>query len=108
MTLAPASGGWRFYTTAGDVWSDVFPSFAEAAAALPPAGAVEIALPARAAILERLARHGWSVARGLPDLYVLPGAPARLESAVPARLYDRDLLVEIKGPTDASAAGGAH
>jgi hypothetical protein len=54
-----------------------------------------------AAVLERLAREGWAVARGLPDLYIFSGDPVRLESAVPARLEQRDLLVEIKGPTDA-------
>lgn len=54
-----------------------------------------------AAVLERLAREGWAVARGLPDLYIFSGEHVRLESAVPARLEQRDLLVEIKGPTDA-------
>ncbi len=54
-----------------------------------------------AAVLGRLAREGWAAARGLPDLYIFPGPPIRIEGAVPARVDDRDLLVEIKGPTDA-------
>lgn len=54
-----------------------------------------------ASVLRRLAREGWAVARGLPDLYIFSGAPVRVESGVPARLEQRDLLVEIKGPTDA-------
>jgi hypothetical protein len=57
--------------------------------------------PTAAAVLGRLAREGWAAARGLPDLYVLPGAPARVDGALPVRLDERDLFAEVKGPTDA-------
>ncbi|MFN7145652.1 MAG: VRR-NUC domain-containing protein, partial [Myxococcota bacterium] len=53
-----------------------------------------------AAVLGRLAREGWAAARGLPDLYIFPGAATRVEGGIPARVEDRDLLAEIKGPTD--------
>lgn len=52
------------------------------------------------AILGRLAREGWPVARGLPDLLVRPGAPVRLDAAIPPRLDGDAILVEVKGPTD--------
>jgi hypothetical protein len=60
------------------------------------------AIPGRTAavVLGRLAREGWSAARGLPDLYIFPGPGTRLGDAVPARLDDADLLAEIKGPGD--------
>ncbi|MDP2313906.1 MAG: VRR-NUC domain-containing protein [Pseudomonadota bacterium] len=53
-----------------------------------------------AAVLGRLAREGWSAARGLPDLYVFSGVEVRVAGAVPARLDQGDALVEIKGPGD--------
>lgn len=53
-----------------------------------------------AAVLGRLAKEGWSAARGLPDLYVFSGNTGRVEGAVPARLDHGDALVEIKGPGD--------
>ncbi len=53
-----------------------------------------------AAVLGRLAKEGWSAARGLPDLYVFSGVAGRVEGAVPARLDHGDALVEIKGPGD--------
>jgi hypothetical protein len=57
-------------------------------------------------IIGRLAREGWGVAAGLPDLFVVAGKPERLElsdpevSALPAKLPESAFLVEIKGPTD--------
>lgn len=57
--------------------------------------------PMAAAVLGRLAREGWDAGRGLPDLYLPPGPPVRLEGAVPAAVAGDALLAEIKGPTDA-------
>ena len=60
-----------------------------------------------ACVLGRLAREGWSVAAGLPDLFVAPGAATRLSpeaprlSAIPASVPETAFLAEIKGPTDA-------
>ena len=57
-------------------------------------------------IVGRLAREGWGVASGLPDLFVVSGSPERLElhdpqvSALPAKLPQSAFLAEIKGPTD--------
>jgi Fanconi-associated nuclease 1 len=56
--------------------------------------------PMAAAVLGRLAREGWDAARGLPDLLVLPGSPARLAGAVPATLGEAAFLAEVKGPGD--------
>ena len=57
-------------------------------------------------IVGRLAREGWGVAAGLPDLFVVCGKGQRLEledppvSALPAKLPESAFLAEIKGPTD--------
>jgi hypothetical protein len=57
-------------------------------------------------IVGRLAREGWGVASGLPDLFVVSGSPERLEladpqvSSLPAKLPESAFLAEIKGPTD--------
>ncbi len=51
-TLAPAAGGWRFHTP-GTGWSEVLP-WPEAVAALPPTGPVELAVPTRLVVLERM------------------------------------------------------
>ena len=56
--------------------------------------------PTAAAILTRLVKEGWAAARGLPDLYVLPGAEVRLPDSVPSRIASGDLLAEVKGPGD--------
>jgi hypothetical protein len=50
-------------------------------------------------ILERLLHEGWSAARGLPDLIVLPGDPVELPS-FPRHLDAGLYFVEVKGPTD--------
>ncbi|MCP4809784.1 MAG: hypothetical protein GY913_25195 [Proteobacteria bacterium] len=55
---------------------------------------------ALAAICRRLIDEGWSAAQGLPDLCVLPGEMVRVD-AVPARVPEHLLLIEVKGPTDA-------
>jgi hypothetical protein len=39
-------------------------------------------------------------AAGLPDLVILPGPPAKVQDAIPARLSSGAMLVEVKGPTD--------
>lgn len=57
--------------------------------------------PALVEILGRLTREGWSIARGLPDLVILPGVATRIEGAVPGHLDEGLLFAEIKGPTDA-------
>lgn len=51
-------------------------------------------------ILGRMAREGWAVARGLPDLYVAAGPEVRLDGAIPARVGSEALLAEVKGPGD--------
>ena len=56
--------------------------------------------PALAVILGHLARHWRHGARGLPDLCVLPGPAVDLPRALPARLREELILVEIKGPGD--------
>lgn len=56
--------------------------------------------PMAATILGRMAREGWSAARGLPDLYLDPGLPTRWEGAIPGHLGPGALLAEVKGPTD--------
>lgn len=63
-------------------------------------------LPGRliARVLERLAREGWSSARGLPDLLVF-GQGARPAGLIPPALPASVLLVEVKGPTDALQDG---
>ena len=52
------------------------------------------------AVMERLLRHGWRAARGLPDLVVLPGDRVRLHQALPSVLPERLVLAEVKGPGD--------
>ncbi|MCB9745929.1 MAG: VRR-NUC domain-containing protein [Alphaproteobacteria bacterium] len=52
------------------------------------------------ALLGRLAREGWSAARGLPDLVLLPGEARRLDDALPARVGEGLLLIEVKGAGD--------
>ncbi|MCB9742989.1 MAG: VRR-NUC domain-containing protein [Alphaproteobacteria bacterium] len=52
------------------------------------------------ALLGRLAREGWSAARGLPDLVLPPGAPLQLADAHPARVGEGMLLIEVKGEGD--------
>lgn len=61
--------------------------------------------PLLAAILARLAREGWSVANGLPDLCVLPGPPVRAGGLLPAQLDGDAILVEVKGEGDALRDG---
>ena len=56
--------------------------------------------PGLCAIVERLLELGWSAARGLPDLALLPGEPLRLPGSVPAGVGPGFLLVEVKGPGD--------
>lgn len=51
-------------------------------------------------ILRPLLVFGWTVARGLPDLLVLPGGEAKLPDAIPATLQNAAFLAEIKGPAD--------
>jgi hypothetical protein len=51
-------------------------------------------------ILERLAREGWDAARGLPDVWIPPGAAQRVEEALPSRIGPDASLVEVKGPGD--------
>ena len=51
-------------------------------------------------ILGRLAREGWSAARGLPDLLVFDGPAVRLQHAIPGTLDENVILAEVKGPTD--------
>ncbi|MFZ5480697.1 MAG: VRR-NUC domain-containing protein, partial [Myxococcota bacterium] len=53
-----------------------------------------------AAVLTRLVKEGWAAARGLPDLYVLPGPEVRVGEAVPSTIGNDDLLAEVKGPGD--------
>ena len=62
--------------------------------------AVEGIGAAVAAICERLLDEGWSAARGLPDLCVLPGAACVID-AIPAKIPSGLSLVEVKGPSDA-------
>ena len=51
-------------------------------------------------VMEVLLDDGWRAARGLPDLVILPGSPARLPDAMPTQLGPGLLLVEVKGPGD--------
>jgi hypothetical protein len=53
-----------------------------------------------AAVTERMLREGWRAARGLPDLLVLPGPPAKIPDAIPGALDQDAILAEVKGPTD--------
>lgn len=52
-------------------------------------------------VLERLLAEGWSAARGLPDLWIPPGAAVRQQDILPAVIGEAPLLVEVKGPGDA-------
>ena len=56
--------------------------------------------PGLALILGRLAREGWSAARGLPDLVIAPGEAIELPQAIPATVPPGLLLAEVKGPGD--------
>jgi hypothetical protein len=53
------------------------------------------------ALLVPLLRDGPRVAAGLPDLFLLPGPEVRIDAALPARLPEGPLFVEVKGPGDA-------
>ncbi len=55
---------------------------------------------ALAGIIEAAIHRGRQAFAGMPDLLVLPGPPARLESAWPSRLQTGLILAEVKGPSD--------
>ena len=65
----------------------------------------ELSGPFLAKVLRPLLTFGWSTARGLPDLLVLPGRTARLPHAIPTRIPEEAFFAEIKGPTDALRDG---
>jgi len=52
-------------------------------------------------ILEVLLEQGWTACAGFPDLVVLTGGRARVKGAVPARLSESLLAIEVKAPGDA-------
>lgn len=91
--VARADARWRDTWLAGAAWSRAgSEDLVAVAEGMGPQGL--------RAVLEVLLRRGWRASRGLPDLVVLPGAPARLPGALPSRVGDGLLLAEIKGPTD--------
>ena len=53
------------------------------------------------AVLRRLTDEGWDAARGLPDLWIPPGARVAIPEFLPATLGENGILAEVKGPTDA-------
>ncbi len=52
------------------------------------------------AVLRRLADEGWDAARGLPDLWIPPGAREMIPEFLPATLAENGILAEVKGPSD--------
>ncbi len=52
------------------------------------------------AVLTRLVDEGWEAARGLPDLWIPPGARVAVPEFLPATLPESGLLAEVKGPSD--------
>ncbi len=56
--------------------------------------------PALAAVMDAFVDDWQGARRGMPDLCVLPGAPARLAGAHPSRLPAEVMFVEVKGPGD--------
>jgi hypothetical protein len=65
------------------------------------AGVVEGLGPAALAdIMGHLLDRGFSAARGLPDLAILPGPPVVFPDALPAKLGPDLTLAEVKGPGD--------
>jgi len=58
----------------------------------PPSGLAEL--------MSHLGERGFGAASGMPDLFLWPGAPFRLDSALPSRVGKRGLLIEVKGPND--------
>ncbi len=61
--------------------------------------------PALCLLIEAAATGGRRALSGLPDLVVLPGAPARLPHALPATVEPGLALWEVKGPGDALRDG---
>lgn len=57
------------------------------------------------AVLDALLDGGRGAAAGMPDLVVLPGAAAEIGGALPRRLGEGLVLVEVKGPGDALRDG---